>query len=165
MKQLGSTPLDGIDESPSESDAAVIKETAGNRNDDDDDIENDGGAMEERNSKKKNYVVIGGGWGGWGAAKALCESSVDCTVTLIDSLPDPTGRTPYLSSTGKPVEAGTRGFWKDYPNLYDLVDELGLKEDDIFTPYLNSSFYSPDGLEATAPVFSEAAHRLSYHHR
>ena len=157
MKQLGSTPLDGIDESPSESDAAIIKETAGNRNDDDDDIENDGGAMEERNSKKKNYVVIGGGWGGWGAAKALCESSVDCTVTLIDSLPDPTGRTPYLSSTGKPVEAGTRGFWKDYPNLYDLVDELGLKEDDIFTPYLNSSFYSPDGLEATAPVFSEAA--------
>merc|ERR1711865_39735 len=24
-----------------------------------------------------------------------------------------------------------------------------------FTPFTNSSFYSPDGLEATAPVFSE----------
>lgn len=77
-------------------------------------------------------------------------------VTLIDALPDPTGRTPYLSPTGKPVEAGTRGFWKDYPNIYALVSELGLDENDVFTPYTNSSFYSPDGLEATAPVFGEA---------
>lgn len=30
------------------------------------------------------------------------------------------------------------------------------KEDDVFTAFTNSSFYSPDGLEATAPVFSEA---------
>ena len=28
------------------------------------------------------------------------------------------------------------------------------QEDDVFTPFTNSSFYSPDGLEATAPVFS-----------
>ena len=50
-----------------------------------------------------------------------------------------------------------RRFWKDYPNIYHLVtDELGLKEDDVFTPYLGSAFYSPDGLEATAPVFGDA---------
>lgn len=53
------------------------------------------------------------------------------------------------------VEAGTRGFWKDYPNINKLCAELGLDENDVFTPYTNSSFYSPDGLEATAPVFSE----------
>merc|ERR1711865_158317 len=52
-------------------------------------------------------------------------------------------------------EAGTRGFWKDYPNINKLCAELGLKEEDVFTPFTNSSFYSPDGLEATAPVFSE----------
>lgn len=75
---------------------------------------------------------------------------------MIDALPDPTGATPYLSSTGKPVEAGTRGFWKDYPNINALVAQLGLDENDVFTPFTNSSFYSPDGLEATAPVFSEA---------
>ncbi len=63
--------------------------------------------------------------------------------------------TPYLSKTGKPVEAGTRGFWKDYPNIYNLCNELGLDENKVFTPYTNSSFYSPDGLEATAPVFSQ----------
>ena len=74
---------------------------------------------------------------------------------MIDALPDPTGATPYLSSNGKPVEAGTRGFWKDYPNINELCNELGLDENEIFTPFTNSSFYSPDGLEATAPVFSE----------
>jgi hypothetical protein len=55
------------------------------------------------------------------------------------------------------VEAGTRGFWKDYPNINSLCAELDLDENDIFTPFTNSSFYSPDGLEATAPVFSETA--------
>lgn len=105
---------------------------------------------------KKRYVVVGAGWGGWGAAKALCESGIDADVTLIDALPDPTGATPYLSKTGKPVEAGTRGFWKDYPNINRLCAELNIAEDDVFTPFTNSSFYSPDGLEATAPVFSEA---------
>jgi uncharacterized protein with NAD-binding domain and iron-sulfur cluster len=63
---------------------------------------------------------------------------------------------PYLSKSGKPVEAGTRGFWMDYPNINALCAELGLNENDVFTPYTNSSFYSPDGLEATAPVFSKA---------
>ena len=75
---------------------------------------------------------------------------------MIDALPDPTGATPYLSPSGKPVEAGTRGFWKDYPNINALVSFLGLDENEVFTPFTNSSFYSPDGLEATAPVFSEA---------
>jgi uncharacterized protein with NAD-binding domain and iron-sulfur cluster len=145
---------------------------------------------------RKKFVVVGAGWGGWGAAKALCESGVDADITILDALPDPTGATPFLSKTGKPgtsmtfsarvrwtdeereaysslpiahffvaiiflfkyisVEAGTRGFWKDYPNINALCAELDLKEDDVFTPYTNSSFYSPDGLEATAPVFSAA---------
>jgi uncharacterized protein with NAD-binding domain and iron-sulfur cluster len=119
----------------------------------------------------KKYVIIGGGWAGWGAAKALCQGlpyTIPTTeptdignyqfanITLIDALPDPTGSTPYLSKTGKPVEAGTRGFWKDYPNINKLCEQLGLEENYVFTPFTNSSFYSPDGLEATAPVFSEA---------
>lgn len=105
---------------------------------------------------KNKYVVVGAGWGGWGAAKALCQSGSDAEVIILDALPDPTGSTPYLSATGKPVEAGTRGFWKDYPNINALCEELGLNENDVFTDFTNSSFYSPDGLEATAPVFSNA---------
>ena len=77
-------------------------------------------------------------------------------VTLIDAIPDPTGATPYLSASGKPVEAGTRGFWKDYPNIESMAAELGLDENQVWTKYTNSSFYSPDGLEATAPVFGTA---------
>eukprot|EP00959_Pyramimonas_sp_CCMP1952_P335421 7022929-Pyramimonas_sp.AAC.1 len=65
-------------------------------------------------SEKPHVAVVGAGWGGWGAAKALCEAG--CRVTLLDGLPDPTGAEPYLTPTGKPFEAGTRGFWKDYPN-------------------------------------------------
>ena len=79
------------------------------------------------NSDKKKYVIVGAGWGGWGAAKALCESGIDADITIIDALPDPTGATPYLSKTGKPVEAGTRGFWKDYPNICELLAELGIE--------------------------------------
>ena len=50
---------------------------------------------------KKRFAIVGGGWGGWGAAKALCEAD-DVEVTLLDALPDPTGKTPFLSKTGKP---------------------------------------------------------------
>ena len=76
-----------------------------------------------------HVVVIGAGWGGWGAAKALCEAGV--RVTLVDGLDDPTGQTPDLTASGKPFEAGTRGFWKDYPNINHLTHELELGS--IFT--------------------------------
>ena len=70
-----------------------------------------------------HVVVVGAGWGGWGASKALCEAGV--RVTLIDGMADPTGRTPDFTASGKPFEAGTRGFWKDYPNINALTAELG----------------------------------------
>jgi uncharacterized protein with NAD-binding domain and iron-sulfur cluster len=103
---------------------------------------------------RKHVAVVGGGWAGWGAAKALCESGVK--VTLMDALPDPSGKTPYLTPSGKPFEAGQKGFWFDYPNVAQLLRVVNVREQDVFTDYLNSSFYSPFGLEATAPVFSSA---------
>ncbi|KAJ1474433.1 hypothetical protein T484DRAFT_1832407 [Baffinella frigidus] len=95
---------------------------------------------------------VGAGWGGWAAAKALCENG--CDVTLLDGLPDPSGEKPYLTPTGKPFEAGTRGFWKDYPNIEALLAEKNVKLTDVLSDYTGSSFFSPFGLEATAPVFS-----------
>ena len=47
---------------------------------------------------KPHVAVVGAGFGGWGAAKALCENG--CRVTLLDVIPDPTGATPYLTPTG-----------------------------------------------------------------
>ena len=57
-----------------------------------------------------HVVVVGAGWAGWGAAKALAQSGV--AVTLIDGLADPSGSTPVTTASGKPFEAGTRGFWR-----------------------------------------------------
>ena len=101
---------------------------------------------------QSHVVVVGAGWAGWGAAKALCEAGV--RVTLIDGMPDPTGSQPITTTSGKPFEAGTRGFWKDYPNIDALTAELGLGS--IFTDFTTSAFWSPEGLEATAPVFGDA---------
>ena len=98
-----------------------------------------------------HVVVIGAGWGGWGAAKALCEAGV--RVTLVDGMADPGGSTPLTTASGKPFEAGTRGFWRDYPNINALTEELGLRN--VFTEFTSSAFWSPQGLEATAPVFGE----------
>ena len=101
---------------------------------------------------QSHVVVVGAGWAGWGAAKALCEAGV--RVTLIDGMPDPTGSQPITTTSGKPFEAGTRGFWKDYPNIDALTAELGLGS--IFTDFTTSAFWSPEGLEAKAPVFGDA---------
>lgn len=108
-------------------------------------------AMTETSSPS-HVVVIGGGWAGWGAAKALGEAGV--RVTLLDGMADPTGNTPLTTASGKPFEAGTRGFWKDYPNINALTAELDLGP--VFTDFTTSAFWSPDGLEATAPVFGDA---------
>lgn len=102
-------------------------------------------------SRKPKVAVVGAGWGGLGAAKALCENG--CDVTLFDG-----GQpgAPMATPSGKPFEAGTRGFWRDYPNMNSILAEIGLNEADLFTDFTESAFYSPDGLEATAPVFAGA---------
>lgn len=102
--------------------------------------------------RSSHVVVIGAGWAGWGAAKALAQAGV--AVTLIDGTDDPSGSAPVTTASGKPFEAGTRGFWKDYPNINALCAELDLPE--VFTAFTTSAFWSPDGLEATAPVFADA---------
>jgi uncharacterized protein with NAD-binding domain and iron-sulfur cluster len=117
-------------------------------------------AMQERamphdtlgGQRGSHVVVIGAGWAGWGAAKALCEACV--RVTLVDGMVDPTGSQPVTTTSGKPFEAGTRGFWKDYPNINALTEELDVGS--IYTDFTTSAFWSPDGLEATAPVFGES---------
>jgi len=149
-------PAAGTPQLSNRQSATLLHENTNGSNDQIDDSISEESTDENETATRKKYVVVGGGWGGWGAAKALCESGLNAEVTLIDALPDPTGKTPYLSKSGKPVEAGTRGFWKDYPNINALCSQLNLLEDEVFTKFTNSSFYSPDGLEATAPVFSEA---------
>ena len=94
---------------------------ASNKNDNTLSSDNDVAEDDTKNdAKKKKIVVVGAGWGGWGAAKAVAESET-ASVVLLDGVPDPTGRTGTRATSGKPFEAGVRGFWKDYPNINHLV--------------------------------------------
>lgn len=104
-------------------------------------------------TRRPRVAVVGAGWGGLGAAKALCENG--CEVFLIDGTDNPASE-PKPTPSGKPYEPGTRGFWRDYPNINKSLTEIGVKEDEVFTNFTESAFYSPDGLEATAPVFGDA---------
>ena len=51
-------------------------------------------------------AVVGAGFGGWGAAKSIVEAGHECV--LIDAIPDPTGKSPFLTPSGKPFEPGTK---------------------------------------------------------
>ena len=131
--------------------ARVVAKTAA-RND----FSSDDGAEDTTHAKKK-IVVVGAGWGGWGAAKAVAESET-ASVVLLDGVPDPTGRTGTRATSGKPFEAGVRGFWKDYPNINHLVVSDGFclgvllrvrkRSDDFRTN--RRSFIE----ESTTPLFS-----------
>eukprot|EP00929_Paragymnodinium_shiwhaense_P008680 TRINITY_DN112643_c0_g1_i1.p1 TRINITY_DN112643_c0_g1~~TRINITY_DN112643_c0_g1_i1.p1 ORF type:complete len:634 (-),score=128.10 TRINITY_DN112643_c0_g1_i1:77-1978(-) len=112
-------------------------------------------AAPSQGKKRPRVAVVGAGWGGLGAAKGLCENG--CEVILLDGNPDPAAIKPSLTPSGKPFEPGTRGFWKDYPNIASMLDQLGIPEGDVFTDFTESAFYGPSGMEATAPVFGDAA--------
>ncbi|KAJ9522148.1 hypothetical protein QJQ45_005136 [Haematococcus lacustris] len=59
-----------------------------------------------------------------------------------------------LSRRGKAVEAGMKGFWYTYANIFRLLEELQLPEWPL-TDFTTSGFWSPRGLVTEAPVFSK----------
>jgi len=101
---------------------------------------------------RKKAVIVGAGWAGFGAAKHLATQGFD--VTLLDGSPNPGGLSAgWRTPQGRSVEAGVKGFWYQYANIFALVRELGLR--DVFTRFTPSGFWSPRGLTTQAPVFSE----------
>ncbi|KAI8468019.1 MAG: hypothetical protein J3K34DRAFT_454404 [Monoraphidium minutum] len=99
----------------------------------------------------KNVVVIGGGWAGFGAAKHLSEQGY--SVTLLEASLNPGGLSGgFRTKEGKVVEAGMKGFWYEYKNLFRLIRELGIPWP--LTDWTTSGFWSPKGLTTEAPVFS-----------
>lgn len=110
--------------------------------------------QQQDSKKKKKVVVVGGGWAGFGAADHLARQ-LGYDVTLLDASPSPGGlaagwRTPQ----GRAVEAGIKGFWRDYPNIYRLLGELPGPWP--LTDWSTSGFWGRDGsLITQAPVFSK----------
>lgn len=58
------------------------------------------------------------------------------------------------------MEAGIKGFWWSYPAINQLLQEVGINESDVFTPWSTSGFWAPRAggpaeLINQAPVFSK----------
>ncbi|KAH9309561.1 hypothetical protein KI387_037472, partial [Taxus chinensis] len=105
-----------------------------------------------KSSQKLRAVVVGGGWAGFGAAHTLAKAGVE--VTLLDAALSPGGlSTGFRSAQGKPVEAGIKGFWWQYHNIFSLIKELEISWP--FTNWTRSSFYNASGIQVEAPVFNE----------
>eukprot|EP00803_Ostreobium_quekettii_P007991 evm.model.scf_785.8 EVM.evm.TU.scf_785.8 scf_785:59941-64351(+) len=97
-------------------------------------------------------VVVGGGWAGFGAARHLSQEGYD--VTLLDAAPNPGGLSAgWQTEQGRTVEAGMKGFWYQYHNIFALARELDI--DWPFTEFTRSGFWSPEGLSVEGPVFSQ----------
>lgn len=111
------------------------------------------GKEQEVDSKKKlRAVIVGGGWAGFGAAHSLAKAGME--VTLLDAASSPGGlSTGFRTAKGRPVEAGIKGFWWQYHNIFSLVKELGIVWP--FTNWTSSSFYSSSGIQVEAPVLNE----------
>ncbi|GAX73691.1 hypothetical protein CEUSTIGMA_g1142.t1 [Chlamydomonas eustigma] len=101
---------------------------------------------------QKNVVIVGQGWAGFGAAKHLSEQGYN--VTLLEASPNPGGlASGWRTASGREVEAGMKGFWYQYKNIFALLEELELSEWPL-TSWTTSGFWSPRGLVTEAPVFS-----------
>lgn len=96
-------------------------------------------------------VVVGGGWAGFGAAYAALQAGYEAVV--LEAGEGPGGLAGAgRSEAGRAVEPGIKGFWYQYANIESLVDALGLSPSSIFTPYTQSSFYNPKGLQVRSPI-------------
>ena len=118
------------------------------------------------NKNKKQAIVIGAGWGGLSAAYHLAKQDVrqEYEITVIDAAPRIGGlvRDGFTSMTGKrPAEAGQHGFWDQYYNIFQLLDEdLGIV-DQALTGYAEQGQYSKHGgLEAIWPVYRNQQPKL-----
>lgn len=111
------------------------------------------------NAIKKRVVIIGAGWAGYTAASTLAENSNDLEIILLDGAPKGKGglaggwRTP----SGRPVEAGIHGFWREYQNTFDVMENIeGVEIENVLTEYTPSALVSQNGRVALAPVLGEA---------
>ncbi|KAI2502491.1 hypothetical protein MHU86_11997 [Fragilaria crotonensis] len=100
----------------------------------------------------RRIVIVGGGWAGFSAADALSTSS-DAEIILLDARARVQARGAGAPRAGRPVEAaGLHGFWREYRNTFAAIERIGLKLDQVLTPYVPSILVSESGKVAVAPV-------------
>ncbi|KAL7509533.1 hypothetical protein ACHAXN_006505 [Cyclotella atomus] len=105
----------------------------------------------------KNIVIIGAGWAGLSAAHSLFKSDHNLQITIVDAAPRVGGLVrdgfPTVNGTSQ-GEAGQHGFWDNYHNIFNLLEELfDGNLDKVLSGYAEQGQYSPRGLEAVWPVY------------
>ena len=136
-------------------------------------VSSSSGIEDGKNNDNEKVVIIGGGWGGLSAAYALYKHNNEIdknsisnkkkkrrySVTLIEASPRVGGlvRDGFKSVNGLyKAEAGQHGFWDNYHNIFNLLDELpNVNVNDVLTGYSEQGQYSPNGLEAVWPVYRD----------
>ncbi|GMH58695.1 hypothetical protein TrRE_jg13525, partial [Triparma retinervis] len=117
-----------------------------------------------RLARSYSVVVIGGGWAGYSASSTLA-SSADVKVTVLEASPRNSGgglAGGWRTASGRPVEAGIHGFWREYRNTFRVMrDEIGLDLDDVLSDFTPSVLFSKNGRVATAPVLATSARKGS----
>jgi len=112
--------------------------------------------------KKLRVVVVGGGWAGYSFCESISTNNIsgdnDVEITLLDASKQAKGGLAggFRSSSGRPVEAGIHGFWREYRNTFDIMEGIeGVNVDDVLGDFTPSVLYSKNGKVAVAPVLLE----------
>lgn len=79
---------------------------------------------------KQRICIVGAGWGGLSAAHALATSSnakQNLDITLVDASPRVGGLvrdgfTTIYNTTNAKAEAGQHGFWDNYYNIFNFLE-------------------------------------------
>ena len=114
--------------------------------------------------RQQHVVVIGAGWGGLSVAHTLSKTA-GINVTVVDASPRVGGlvRDGFRSMSGKrSAEAGQHGFWDNYHNIFNLLENEipSLDINEVLTGYAEQGQYSPAGLEAVWPVYRDQSPAL-----
>ncbi len=118
---------------------------------------------EEKSSDTFDIVIVGSGWAGYTAAESLSRNkdikmknnkSKPVKITLLDASPNSGGLAGgFKTKTGRNVEAGIHGFWREYRNTFSIMNCIeGVEIDDVLGEYTPSVLYSKNGRVALAPV-------------
>ena len=112
---------------------------------------------DDSSNSKKKVIVIGAGWGGLSAAYSLSQDA-NYDVTVVDAAPRVGGlvRDGFTSMSGeRKAEAGQHGFWDQYYNIFNLLENDLKIFDTALTGYAEQGQYSPKGLEAIWPIYRD----------
>jgi len=115
-------------------------------------------------SKRSKIAVIGAGWAGYSFAESISENEAD--VIILDAAKASGGLAGgWRTAGGRPVEAGIHGFWREYKNTFDMMEnKIGLDLNSVLGDYSPSALYSKNGKVAVAPVLAsddDASHSKS----